>query len=294
MKIVVTGSLGNIGKPLTEELIQKGHSVIVISSKQDKQKDIEVIGAAAAIGSVEDVHFLTSAFTGADAVFVMIPPNFAASDPRKYYQNIGNAYATAIRQSGVKHIVHLSSWGADLDKGTGFIVGSHDVENILDALPNVAITHLRAGYFYYNLNNYIGMIKGQGIIGSNYGGEDKLVMAHPTDIAAAAAEEITIPTAGRKVRYVASDEHTPNEVAHILGAAIGKPDLQWITFNDTQVQEAMEKRGMPAHIAALSVELGASIHSGKLRQDYERYKPVLGKIKLEDFANEFALAYQKA
>ena len=38
MKIVVTGSLGHIGKPLTEELVQKGHSVTVISSKAEKQK----------------------------------------------------------------------------------------------------------------------------------------------------------------------------------------------------------------------------------------------------------------
>ncbi len=43
MKIVVTGSLGNISKPLTQELIQKGHTVTVISSKAERQKDIEAI-----------------------------------------------------------------------------------------------------------------------------------------------------------------------------------------------------------------------------------------------------------
>ncbi len=32
MNIVLTGSLGNIGKPLTQELVQKRHSVTVISS----------------------------------------------------------------------------------------------------------------------------------------------------------------------------------------------------------------------------------------------------------------------
>ena len=31
MKIVITGSLGNIGKPLTEELVWKGHDVTVIT-----------------------------------------------------------------------------------------------------------------------------------------------------------------------------------------------------------------------------------------------------------------------
>jgi uncharacterized protein YbjT (DUF2867 family) len=60
MKVIVTGSLGNISKPLAKELVGKGHTVTVISSKPEKQKDIEALGAAAAIGSLEDVDFLVS------------------------------------------------------------------------------------------------------------------------------------------------------------------------------------------------------------------------------------------
>ena len=74
MKIIITGSLGNISKPLAQELVQKGHAVTVISSNPDKQKDIEAMGATAAIGSVEDVSFLAKTFTGADAVYTMLPP----------------------------------------------------------------------------------------------------------------------------------------------------------------------------------------------------------------------------
>ncbi len=54
MKIVVTGSLGHISKPLAHELVQKGHSVTVISSKAERKKDIEAMGAKAAIGSMEN------------------------------------------------------------------------------------------------------------------------------------------------------------------------------------------------------------------------------------------------
>ena len=292
MKVIVTGSLGNISKPLAKELVQKGHAVTVISSKPEKQKDIEALGATAAIGLLEDVDFLVSTFAGADAVFAMVPPNFTVPDSREYYRRIGSNYAQAIQQSGVKRVVHLSSWGAHLDKGTGFIVGSHDVEGILNQLSDVAITHLRAGYIYYNLYNFVDMIKGLGFISANYGGDDKLVMVAPRDIAAAAAEEIETPAMGKQVRYVASDEHTANETAHILGAAIGKPDLKWVTFTDEQTQGGLEESGMPAHIAAKFVELGASIHSGALRQDYELHKPIaMGKVKLEDFAKEFAAAF---
>lgn len=293
MKVVVTGSLGHISQPLAKELIQKRHSVTVISSNPEKQKDIEALGATAAIGSLEDVEFLITAFSGADAVYVMIPPNFAANDSLVFYQTIGNNYAQAIQQAGVKRVVHLSSWGAHLDKGTGFILGSHAVEGILNKLSGVAITHLRPGSFYYNLYGFAGMIKAQGIIGSNYGGDDKIVMVAPADIAVAAAEEIVKTADVAQVRYVASAELTANEAARILGAAIGKPDLKWLTFTNEQTQAGLEQAGIPANIAAKYVDLGASIHSGAMGEDYELHKPVrMGKVKFEDFAKEFAAAFK--
>lgn len=293
MKIIVTGSLGHISQPLTMELVQKGHSVTVISSKPGKRQAIEVLGAIAAIGSLEDVDFLKSTFAGADAVYCMIPPNFAELNQVAYYNRIGNTYAHAIQQSGVKRVVHLSSWGAHRDKGTGIIIGSHNVENILNKLQGVVITHLRAGSFYYNLYSFVDMIKGAGFIGANYGGDDKIVWVHPKDIAAAEELQKT-PTAGHDVRYVASDERTAAETAKVLGAAIGKPDLQWLTFTDEQTKAGMEQNGIPAPIAADLVDLNRSIHSGALGEDYELHKPIaMGTVKVEDFTKEFSLVYNK-
>nr|WP_311182715.1 NAD(P)H-binding protein [Hymenobacter volaticus] len=273
-------------------LVEKGHAVTVISSKPGKQPEIEALGAATAIGSLEDVAFLTSAFTGADAVYVMIPPNFTEPNQVAYYSRLAHNYAHAIQQTGVKRVVGLSSWGAHLDKGTGPILGSHHVETILNKLADVALTHLRPTSFYTNLYGFVGMIKAQGFIGANYGGDDKVAMVHPRDIASAAAEELTtLSTVGQHVRYVSSDECTCSEAARVLGAAIGKPDLQWLTFTDQQMQGALEQNGVPAPAAAGVVELYASIHSGKLGEDYEIHKPVMGKVKLADFAKEFAAAF---
>ena len=71
MKIIITGSLGNVSKPLTKELIQKGHSVTVISSKAERQNEIEALGAKAAIGSINNASFLVETFKGADVVYLM-------------------------------------------------------------------------------------------------------------------------------------------------------------------------------------------------------------------------------
>jgi uncharacterized protein YbjT (DUF2867 family) len=295
MKIIVTGSLGNISQPLTTALVQKGHAVTVISSKPAKQKDIEALGATAAIGTMEDADFLAASFTGADAVYCMIPPaNFIEPDRIAHYRRIAGNYAQAIQRSGVKRVIHLSSFGADLDKGTGIIVGAHDAEAILNELPGTDITHIRPTYFYYNLYNFIGMIKTAGLMAANYG-EDKIALVSPKDIAAAIADEINTPaSASRKVRYVASDERTGNEIASILGAAIGKPDLKWGIITDEQMQSGMEAHGLPTILAANLTEMYASLRSGVLGADYYRHQPaVVGKVKLEDFAKDFAAAFKQ-
>ena len=190
MKITITGSLGHIGQPLTEKLVQNGHDVTVISSNSERQNDIEALGAAAAIGTLEDVDFLSATFEGAEAVFAMVPPDYSAPDVRAYYQKLAHSYAQAIARAGVKRVVHLSSYGAHLDAGTGFILGSHDVEGILNQLADVAVTHLRPGYFYYNLLNFINTIKAAGFIGTNYGGDDSIILVAPSDIATVAHRRI--------------------------------------------------------------------------------------------------------
>jgi len=295
MKIIVTGSLGHISKPLTQELVQKGHSVTVISSSAEKQKDIEALGATAAIGSLEDVDFLITTFRGADAVYCMIPPaNYFdhSLDLPAYTRRLANNYALAIEASGVKHMIFLSSIGAHLAEGNGIIQVYHEVEAILNKLADVAITFMRPTSFYYNLFGYIGMVK-QGFIAANYG-EEKIIWVSPKDIAAAIAAELETPLTGRKVRYVASDERTGSETAAVLGAAIGKPDLKWTIVSDGEVQSGLESVGMQPSIAAGLVDMYASARSGKFWEDYEQHKPqVMGKVKLEDFAKDFAAAFNQ-
>ncbi len=140
MKITLTAHWGISVKPLTKELIQNGHTVTVISSKAKGKKEIEALGAKAAIGTMEDVGFLTKAFLGADIVYVMetLGEGFFFNQNLDYMAaitNIGNNYKQAIEQSGVKKVIHLSSIGAHTNKGNGMLAFHHSVENILKQLP---------------------------------------------------------------------------------------------------------------------------------------------------------------
>ena len=296
MKITLTGSLGHIGKPLTQDLVKNEHSVTVISSDAEKKQQIESLGAKAAIGTIEDADFLTKAFMNADAVFLMEPPvNFFNHQLNitDYFSRQGQSFLQAIKKSGVKRVVHLSSIGGHMDKGNGMLHFHHMIETILEEIPTgVMLTHIRPLAFYYNLESFIPMIKNAGLIASNYGGDDTIGWVSPVDIADVVAQELSSPALNHKIRYVVSDELTCRETARILGAVIGKPDLQWKIISDEEMQGRLVKAGMSPDLASGLVEMNAAMHSGKLFEDFYRHKPdIFGKVKMTDYAFEFAKAY---
>lgn len=299
MKIVVTGSLGHISKPLTEELIQKGHSVTVISSKEERRPAIEALGATAAIGTMQDATFLTQTFQGSDIVYLMEAvgaSNFF--DPSIELNNsisvICKNYKQAIEASNVKRIVHLSSIGGHTDTGNGILAFHYHAEQILGQLPSdVSIKFMRPVGFYYNMYSFIPSIKAKGVILSNYGGEGKEPWVSPIDIAHTIAEEIEKPFNGREIRYIASDEVSPSEIAVAIGNAIGK-EVTWVKISDEEAFKSLIDIGMNPTIAKGMVEMNAGREdgiNGTLFEDYRKHQPTLGNVKIEDFAKEFAIAY---
>ncbi|HEX4374106.1 MAG TPA: NAD(P)H-binding protein [Puia sp.] len=294
MKYVITGSAGHISKPLTEKLLSQKHDVTVISRNAANISELVAKGAKAAIGSVEDVDFLTKTFSGADAVYTMVPPNMAATNWKEFIAQTGKNYAQAIKASGVKHVVNLSSVGADLPEGCGPVTGLHQAENALNELADVNVKHLRPAFFYVNLLSNVDMIKNIGIMGANLGGDSlKLVLASPDDIAEIAAQELTqLNFSGHSIRYIASDERTSDDIAKVFGNAIGKPDLKWVVFSDADALKGMLGAGLPEEIAKNYAEMNHCMQSGKMAADYWKNRPAtLGKTKLEDFAKQFAAVY---
>ncbi|HEY8915329.1 MAG TPA: NAD(P)H-binding protein [Chitinophaga sp.] len=305
-KIIVTGSLGNISKPLTEMLVARGHQVTVVSSDQKKEAAIEALGATPVIGSISDVKFLTDTFKDADAVYAMIPLSFTEPDLGGYLRRMAQNYVQALKQAGTKRVVLLSGWAADLTQ-------SENVEEVFDDLKT-SLTIMRPAVFYTNFYQSMDLIKGKGLIGKlltlrysglwalitgktgllmgNYGGEDRIVFVSPKDIADAVAEELLLHPEKKMIRYVGSEEMTCNEAAKIIGAAVGKPWLKWILLSDKAMLRGLKMAKVPEKLAATLVEMQAAMHSGKALENFHRNQPQMGKIKLADFAKEFAKDYK--
>ncbi|WP_460974164.1 Rossmann-fold NAD(P)-binding domain-containing protein, partial [Spirosoma migulaei] len=194
----------------------------------------------------------------------------------------------------IPYVVNLSSVGSVL-AGRPPLLGYQSLETWLSALTDVHILHLRPAGFYSNFYGSIPMIHQQGIIGNNFDGDVSLVMSHPDDIAEAAAEAFnTLSFRGSTAVNIISDHKSGHELAAILGASIGRPDLTWVTFTDQQLLSALVQNGIKADVAQhYMVDMGRAIGQGLLDDYYQTStEKVFGRRSFAGFAQEFAQIYQ--
>jgi len=208
------------------------------------------------------------------------------------FKKVAQNYVTAVQQSGVKRIIHLSSVGAHSDQGTGSLLVHYHVEQILQTLSeDFSIKFMRPVGFFSNIYRWLPTIQSQGKIIQSYGGAGKEPWVSPYDIAAAIADEMEKPFHGRTVHYIASDEVSPDEIAAALGRSIGNPELEWKVIPGEELLKQMLSAGINEWIAKGMVAMQQAQGDGSLYEDFYAHKPTYGKVKLADFAEEFAQIY---
>jgi uncharacterized protein YbjT (DUF2867 family) len=294
MQFVVTGAAGHVSKPLTELLLARGHEVTVIGRKAENIAGLVRLGAKAAVGDLQDVPFLTKTFRDADGVYLMVPPNFQGSDLKKISTETAEGFSIAIKSSGVRNAVFLSSYGAHRLNDAGAISGLGRAEAVLNKLVGVNVLHLRAGYFYTNLLLSIDLIKQSGVMGNMFTiPAGTFIVVDTDDIALAAADALTkLEFKGHSYKYIVSDESGTDEIASVIGKAIGKPDLKWVKFPAADFKQVLRSFGFAEGAANEYVEMFTTLETGLLFEDYVKVKPKLYPTKIEDFAKKFAAAYR--
>jgi uncharacterized protein YbjT (DUF2867 family) len=292
----ITGATGNIGSKVTDILLSKGEKVRVIGRDAARLQHFVDKGAKAAVGDLADQGFLTRAFTGATAVFAMIPPNYSATDFRAYQDEIGKSIATAIKEAQVSHVVNLSSQGAELAEGTGPIVGLHEQEKRLNSLPDVNILHLRATYFMENLLNYIPIINRLGFAGSAIRGKQRFAMIATRDIANRVAGHLVKRDFHGKVikDLLGQRDLTLEEAFAIIGRKIGKPDLRYVEFTYLDTEKGMIESGLSPDISRLFIEMSRALNNGLFAVKRPRTIENTTPTSIEEFAYTFAAAFETA
>jgi len=266
---VVTGATGNTGHIVAKRLLTSGQKVRAIGRTADRLQSLVAQGAEPFVADLSDKQALTKAFTGARAVYAIIPPNLTTEDFRAYQDRIADAIAAALAAAKVQYAVTLSSIGADKPDKTGPVVGLHNLEQQLNQIAGLNVLHLRAGYFMENTLAQAGIIQAMGITAGPLRPDLKLPMIATRDIGAVAAEELLkLDFQQKQTRELQGQRDlSMTEAAAIIakaigGKAIGKPDLVYEQLPDEQVRPALTQLGMSLNMANLILEMAAALNSG--------------------------------
>ncbi|MCI0564764.1 MAG: NmrA family NAD(P)-binding protein [Nitrososphaera sp.] len=290
----ITGATGNTGKLIVEALLAKGKKVRVIGRSAERLQSLVDKGADAFVGSVDDIAAMTRALTEVKAIYAMIPPNYRAENYRAYQNKVGEALATAIKNTGVQYVVNLSSVGAHLSEKVGPVKGLYDQEQRLNKLEGVSVVHLRPCYFMENLLPNVSLIKQMSINGGPLKADVSFPMIATRDIAPVATQLLLdLNFSGKSAKELLGQRNISTaEVTQIIGRAIGKEDLQYVQFPYEDAEKAMVNAGLSPDMAKELIELDRGINEGILVPTEPRSATNTTPTSFEEFATQiFAVIY---
>jgi len=284
----IIGASGNTGNVISRKLLAHGEKVRVIGRDPKHLESLVQKGAEAFAANATDAAALTQAFTGAKAVYLMIPPNPGIPNVREDQERVSDALVAAVRNAGVEHAVVLSSIGADKPEKTGPVIGLHNLEQKLNDVAPLKALYLRAGYFMENLLPQVGVIQSFGVVGGPLRSDLKVAMIATKDIGAAAAEDLLkLEFTGKQARELLGQRDlTYQEVASIIGQAIGKPGLSYAQLPPAQLKPALTQMGMSRNMADLLLEMTDALNSGYMKPLEPRSAQNTTPTSIETFVAE--------
>ena len=293
---VVLGASGHTGQVVAKNLLERGEKVRVVGRSAERLQNFAAQGAEIVVADAADGPALTKAFKGADAAYVLIPPDPTSSNYRASQDRVSDAIAAAMENGGVKKVVALSSIGADKASGTGPVVGLYNLEQKLNQIEGVNVLHLRAGYFMENIFPQVGAIRMLGSMAGPVRPDLKLPMIATRDIGDAAADALVRGDfRGKQTRELLGQRDIDyTEAAAVIGKAISKPSVGYVRAPDDQLRTAMVQMGMSANLADLILEMAGALNSGHMRALEPRSAANTTATSFETFVEEeFAPAYRE-
>jgi uncharacterized protein YbjT (DUF2867 family) len=261
---VITGATGNTGKVVATQLLAAGEKVVAVGRNEERLQPLAKQGAEPLTADITDQAALSRAFSRARAVYLMIPPDITSPDYVAYQQRVVGALVEAVKQSGVKYAVVLSSIGADKPQGTGPIGGLRRLEQGLNAIAGLNVLHIRAGYFMENTLGQAGAIRAFGNTAGPVRSDLKLPMIATHDIGVAAADALRkLDFSGKQTRELLGQRELDyNEVTAVIAKAINKPGLSYVQLSDEQARPAFLQLGFSGSVLDGLLEMSSALNSG--------------------------------
>lgn len=275
---VIAGVSGQVGSVVADRLLTAGKAVRAIVRDPAKGTGWFARGAEVAIGDLRDGAFMTAILRDASGCFVLIPPDYTATDVSAGQRQIADAIAAGVRASGVPRVVLLSSVGADLAEGTGPIAGLHYFEEGLRDTGAILIA-VRAGYFQENAGAALVPAREAGIF-PNFAERDDLAfpMNATRDVGEEIARILLAPPGASHVVDIVGPSYSARDVAAALGGALGKP-LQVINLPRNQWVPTLTQAGLSSSGAESLGEMYDALGRGILQPRGDRQVRVTTPIE---------------
>jgi len=288
---VILGASGNTGSMIADFLLSKGSKIRVVGRDAGRLQRFVRNGAVAFTADLSDAAALTKAFTGAHAAYLLLPP----ISSREEQEQQSDAFAKAVKDSGLRYAVNLSSYGAHAPNGTGPIAGLHSSEQKLNAIDGLNVLHLRAAYFMENNLAAIGMIHGMGIFGHALLPDLKTPMIATRDVGEYAAQRLLdLDFSGKQARELLGERDlSMTEASAVIARGIGKPDLRYQQFPYDQMQQALIQMGFSPKKASVYIEMFQAINTRVIAAQEPRSPENTTPTSFEKFVQDvFVPAYR--
>jgi uncharacterized protein YbjT (DUF2867 family) len=259
----ITGATGNTGSVAAETLLAAGKKVRVVVRNAAKAKGLAERGAEVFTADLSDEAALTRAFEGAEGVFVLSPPDVTLKDFLGERKKLTDGFARVVKAAGVKHVVLLSSIGAQHSDGTGMIRSTHAAEEALRA-TGLPVTFVRAAYFVENWGAVLQAVQQDGVLPSFIAASQAIPMVASRDIGKTIAQALLDGPRGTRVIELAGPvDVKPNDVAAALSKILGKP-VNVAEAPLSAVVPTFTSFGFSQNVAELFRELYEGVANGKV------------------------------
>jgi len=291
---VVSAATGNTGHVVTEYLLSRGRQVRAVSRSLEKLQPLTAQGAEPFRADIADPRSLTQALKGAEAAYLVMPPDFTVPDSPGFQRLVADSFARAVADSGVKNVVFLSSMGAQHEAGAGPISGLAYTERRLSEIDALNLLAIRAGYFMENLFATIPVLRQYGFIGTAIRPDLPLPMIATKDVGRYAGERLdTLDFSGKEARELLGQRDvTMVELTGIMGRAIGRPELEYRQFDDQAFRHALRGIRFSQSGAESIVEMAHALNGGLVKATEKRSETNTTPTSIEDFVRTLAALYE--